>query len=413
MTTDVTRRIEAFNHDRLPEFLALKYEAMQDNAFTFLRGTCHLFYQDWDQNSSLNQAPAVWLCGDLHLENFGSYRGGDDRLYFSINDFDEAALAPCTWDVTRMLTSILVAAPRFNISDIEARELGWCFLDAYSDALRRKKIDAVNRRTAEGLVEDLLEKIARGDSPEGISRRASFIQKRTENEGQRLRSDDPKLRPVERSQRDAIAGAIAAWAKDTEKPEFFRVLDLAYRVAGTSSLGLERYAILVEGGGTPDRRYLLELKEQLAVPSLAPYLTRQQPSWATAKRVVRVQKTLQPEPPDLLAAIHHGEKSYLLREIQPEKETLDMKRAAGKWRSLQIIIETMAKVTAWTHLSGSGWKGADTEKDLANFAKAHDWQARSLKYACHYAEQVYRDFEAFRQTIGTETPQSPNPPQSN
>ncbi|NJK53097.1 MAG: DUF2252 family protein, partial [Leptolyngbyaceae cyanobacterium SU_3_3] len=68
------------------------------NAFVFLRGSCHLFYEDLPTDSRLDAAPHTWICGDLHLQNFGSYKGDDRLVYFDINDFDEAALAPCTWD---------------------------------------------------------------------------------------------------------------------------------------------------------------------------------------------------------------------------------------------------------------------------------------------------------------------------
>ena len=105
----VVERIQQFNHNRKPELLTLKYQMMRQNAFAFLRGTCHLFYEDFPAHSPLNLAPPVWICGDLHLENFGSYKGNDRLVYFDINDFDEAVLAPCTWDLARFLTAILVA----------------------------------------------------------------------------------------------------------------------------------------------------------------------------------------------------------------------------------------------------------------------------------------------------------------
>src|SRR5262245_2032658 len=106
----IVERIRQFNSGRSPQLLRLKYRAMRANVFAFFRGTCHLFYENWHLQSSLNHAPPVWSCGDLHLENFGSYKGDNRLIYFDVNDFDEAALAPCTWDVTRFLTSTLLAA---------------------------------------------------------------------------------------------------------------------------------------------------------------------------------------------------------------------------------------------------------------------------------------------------------------
>ena len=106
----VAERIRRFNAGRDPERLRLKYKAMHKDPFAFLRGTCHLFYEDWPARSPLNDAPLAWICGDLHLENFGTFKGDNGLEYFDLNDFDEAILAPCTWDITRLVTDKIVAA---------------------------------------------------------------------------------------------------------------------------------------------------------------------------------------------------------------------------------------------------------------------------------------------------------------
>jgi uncharacterized protein (DUF2252 family) len=82
---------------------------MSESAFRFFRGTCHLFYEDLGKNSSFPSSPASWITGDLHLENFGSYKGDNGLVYFDVNDFNEAILAPVTWEIARMTTSIFVA----------------------------------------------------------------------------------------------------------------------------------------------------------------------------------------------------------------------------------------------------------------------------------------------------------------
>jgi uncharacterized protein (DUF2252 family) len=38
------------------------------------------------------------------------------------------------------------------------------------------------------------------------------------------------------------------------------MIDVARRIAGTGSLGLERYCILINGRGTPAGHFLLDLK---------------------------------------------------------------------------------------------------------------------------------------------------------
>ena len=81
-TLDVPERIRLFNRGRHAQLRQMKYDKMRVSAFIFLRGTCHLFYENWPTGSALNKAPRVWLCGDMHLENFGSYKS-DNRLVMS------------------------------------------------------------------------------------------------------------------------------------------------------------------------------------------------------------------------------------------------------------------------------------------------------------------------------------------
>ncbi len=128
------KSILRYNAGRDPERLAIKYRAMRDDPFTFLRGTCHLFYAQLPSARVLHNAPHAWLCGDAHLENFGSYKGDNRLVYFDLNDFDEAALAPVSWDIVRLVASLHVAADRLHIADA-APALEVALLEAYGAAL--------------------------------------------------------------------------------------------------------------------------------------------------------------------------------------------------------------------------------------------------------------------------------------
>lgn len=75
-------------------------------------------------------APAVWSCGDLHLENFGSFKADNGLTQFDINDFDESALAPATWELVRFVTSVLIGADTLGVPEAKAQQLGLTFLDA-------------------------------------------------------------------------------------------------------------------------------------------------------------------------------------------------------------------------------------------------------------------------------------------
>jgi uncharacterized protein (DUF2252 family) len=125
---DIIRNIQTFNEGRDPERLIIKYRNMRSTPFIFLRETCHLFYDRLPHEQTLDRTPLTWLCGDLHIENFGSYKGDNRLVYFDINDFDEAILAPCGWDLVRCLSSILAGAKSMTVKRPDALVLCRKFL---------------------------------------------------------------------------------------------------------------------------------------------------------------------------------------------------------------------------------------------------------------------------------------------
>jgi uncharacterized protein (DUF2252 family) len=198
MNRNVIERIQQFNQGRNPDRLHLKYQKMRTDCFAFFRGSCHLFYEDWSA-VDLNAAPAVWACGDLHLENFGSFKGDDRQVYFDINDFDEAALAPCTWELARFLTSVYVASYALNVSWVEAKDLCEAYLQAYTQALQNGKARSVETDTADGMIEELLEELQR-------RKRGEFLNRRTEvNQNKRqIEVDGERAFPISEQERSRL-----------------------------------------------------------------------------------------------------------------------------------------------------------------------------------------------------------------
>ena len=388
---DVVARIAEFNAGRDPERLALKYRALASNPFAFLRGTCHLFYDDLPTTSLLDDSPAAWICGDLHLENFGTYKGENRLVYFDLNDFDEAILAPAHWELARFLVSVLVAAQALGVQPPDATRLCDEFLNAYAAALREGKAQWVERATATGMVEKLLHGLR--DRP-----RAAFLDKRTVLKGgkRRLRVDGKKALPVEDSDRAKIIEFMTEFATTQAKPEFFKVLDVARRVAGVGSLGLERYVILVRGRGGANGNFLLDLKHA-PVSALARHVKLKQPNWASeAGRVVSVQRRVQAESPAFLSAVRIGDRSYVLRELMPSEDRLALQLWHGKLRRLERVMQTMGELVAWGHLRAGGCEGSATADEWIAFGSRHEtWRGPLLEYAQGYAQQVIGDWQAF------------------
>ena len=184
---DITRRIIAFNHNRLPKMVRLKYKFMLENQFRFFRGTCHLFYEDLSRHKDFPKAPPGWICGDLHLENFGSYRSSNDQVYFDLNDFDEAILAPVTWEIVRLVTSIFVGFDSLDIPNEKAQKMAKLFLRTYTATLLTGKPDYVESAMAGGIICDFLARVAK-------RKQRMILDKRTVLKKRRIRmvTDNPK-----------------------------------------------------------------------------------------------------------------------------------------------------------------------------------------------------------------------------
>lgn len=387
----IVERIQQFNAGRDPERLALKYRAIADNPFSFLRGTCHLFYEDLPAGSFLDTAPAAWLCGDLHLENLGSYKGDNRLTYFDLNDFDEAILAPAHWDLCRFLVSVLVASESLKVLPAQAIALSHTFLDAYTAALIAGNARWVERATATGMVRDLLQGLRKRP-------RSSLLDSRTDMKSgkRKLRLDGKKALPVDAESRKKVVDFMAEFAATQSHPEFFKVIDVARRIAGTGSLGIERYVILVRGRGGVDGNFLLDLKHEPA-SALAPYTHLLQPNWASeAERVVSVQLRVQAAPPAFLSALSIGDRSYVLKELLPSQDRLALEHWNGKLRRLEGVMQTMGQVVAWAHLRSGGRQGsANTDEWIAFGESASSWRTSLLAYAQTYAQKVIKDWQEF------------------
>ena len=111
--TTATRNYEAWLGKRitlLPADLKRKHAAMAEDVLPFLRATFYRWMQLWTEKCAAeNRAPKVLAVGDLHVENFGTWRDVEGRLVWGINDFDEAYDLPYTIDLVRLAASAHIA----------------------------------------------------------------------------------------------------------------------------------------------------------------------------------------------------------------------------------------------------------------------------------------------------------------
>jgi uncharacterized protein (DUF2252 family) len=133
-----THRYEAWLGSHTPIVKAdvrLKHQRMAEAAFPFLRATFYRWMQIWPEVCpDLANAPRVLGVGDLHVENFGTWRDVEGRLVWGVNDFDEAAMIPYTNDLVRLAASALLAIEGGHLS-LKAKDACTVILDGYRKSL--------------------------------------------------------------------------------------------------------------------------------------------------------------------------------------------------------------------------------------------------------------------------------------
>lgn len=369
----------------------LKYRLMLENAFRFFRGTCHLFYEDLAA-SDFPAGPAGWICGDLHLENFGSYRSDNDQVYFDLNDFDEAILAPVTWELVRLVTSIFVGFKALKIEPLRAEKMARLLLRSYATTLATGKADYIEAAMAKGIISDFLAGVARRKQRIILEKRASLTKRRVQ-----ILTDNPKHFILQRETKQALKEHVTAWLKvDEHSPYNYKVIDGVFRLAGTGSVGVERYAFLLKSLNKTGYKYiLLDMKE--AVPSsLKPYISSSQPAWwSEADRVIAVQRRMQNRCSALLSTSTFRDKSFIVQEMQPAKDSINFKLLRDRYRDMYSVIDSMAMLTASAQLRSSGQDGSGTTDELMRFGRDQNWQEAVLAYAATYAGRMDNYYDAF------------------
>jgi uncharacterized protein (DUF2252 family) len=386
----VTKRIIEYNKKRNPYFLQIKYKALTESPFRFFRGTCHLFYEDLVKKNTAKDPTKTWICGDLHLENFGTYKGNNGLVYFDLNDFDEAILAPATWEVMRALTSIYLATATLQKQRNIADKLAACFINTYLKNILSGKPLAFERATAKGLIKTFITTVSKRKAQNLLEGRLLF--KGTEAS---LKIIKDKTVAIKDSLKKPILSSVKTWCKKNKYTNW-KTCDAAYRIAGTGSLGITRFIILMYDK-TGCKHFLLDMKEALP-SSLKPFIKVKQPVWESeADRVITIQSYAQNVIPALLSTINHNKTSYVIKRLQPTADIMSLDLCKGKIKKLEEIISAFAEISASAHLRSTGRDGSSTTDDLITFFQSTTVSLKKslLNYSKKYALKVKEDYDAY------------------
>lgn len=391
-----TRILLEYNAGRDPERLTRKLDAIAADPFSFFRGTNNLYAASLADAPLLHDAPRTLVCGDLHLENFGSFKGDNGLVYFDMNDFDEALVAPFTVDLVRVLSSLQVAAYSWKLADEDANNLCRRFLDTYAAALVDGKPRWVERATATGIVRGLLRGLRKRN-------RAAYLAQRTERDGNRihLRIDGRRTLRASKEEARRARRILQAYGEQGNGQRFVAV-DVARRIAGTGSLGLERYSVLARPENDPTTLRLIDIK--LSIPSVWDDVLGDACSvapWRSeAGRVVDIQRLSQAISPALLRGVVYGAKgekpkSYVVKSLQPTADRVALGAGKNVVADLDDALQTMARVAAWCHLRGCGRHGTDLVEKVQAYAAGSAWRKSALKLAAHGKDVSLKQWAEF------------------
>jgi Uncharacterized protein conserved in bacteria (DUF2252) len=218
-TQDYERWLAHFT-EIVPEDLAAKHQKMAPTVFPFLRATFFRWTQLFSrQCKNLSGSPLVLAVGDLHVENFGTWRDAEGRLVWGINDFDDAWRLPYTNDLVRLASSAHLAVADGHLK-INAEEASESILSGYREGLEASGRSFVLAEHSKALREMVSVRF---------------------NDPQRFWE---KLDGLPTSKGDVPSRAVKALSNLLPKPDLPR--RIVHRVAGLGSLGRQRFVAIAE-----------------------------------------------------------------------------------------------------------------------------------------------------------------------
>lgn len=153
--------------------------------------------------------------------------------------------------------------------------------------------------------------------------------------------------------------------------------------------------ILIQGKGSPDGNYLLDLK-QARPSSLVQHLKAAQPKWKTeAHRVVELQRRVQAVSMAFLRPVLIDGKPYVLRGLQPSEDRIALTRSREETGDLEHLIGVIGRMVAWAQLRSAGRDGSANADELIDFGRRRKWKEQLLGASQDCADQVRRDAAAY------------------
>lgn len=267
-----------------PAAFRRKFRKMAASPFAFYRGSASLFYADQRGDFASDRflddrTSRVWIHGDLHAENFGTYMNGSGQLVFNVNDFDEAYVGPFSWDLKRFAASVALLGYAKALSDRVIGELVAGFARSYLAELRAiaaggdDAIGSITLENADGVLRRVLQQAR-------LNTRVDLLATQTtiDNYERRFSLVDGVFE-VDAATREQVCAAFQDYlgtlprATARLRPLAANIKDVVLRKGvGIGSAGLPSYNLLLEGHTQALENDVVIYMKQAQVPAVARHI---------------------------------------------------------------------------------------------------------------------------------------------
>lgn len=343
-----------------PRALRKKFRKMASNPFAFYRGSACLFYSDFkgikdpyaDERTS-----RVWIQGDLHAQNYGTYMSSAGELVFDVNDYDESYVGPFTADVVRMGASLVLLGVAKALSDAEIEALVAAYARSYAKTVAKfattgdDEAFALRLRNTTGAIHGVLQAARAGTRVDLLARDTAVV------DFERVFKDGPGVRRLADAERDEVLGAFATYVEtipeEKRKPvEAYKVKDVVGRSGfGIGSAGLPAYNILLEGHTEAlENDVILSMKQAnvSSVQILVDEARVREYFLHHGHRTVLSQRALQAHADPWLGYTEIGGVGQVVAELSPYEADLDWDDL-NEVEDMVPVLEQLGAATAKIH----------------------------------------------------------------
>ncbi|ARF54874.1 DUF2252 domain-containing protein [Streptomyces gilvosporeus] len=399
-----------------PAAFRVKFRKMAASAFAFYRGTACLFYKDLEDGKDSgpyldDRTARVWIHGDLHAENFGTYMDSTGRLIFNVNDFDEAYVGPFTWDLKRFAASVALIGYAKALSDEQITGLVRVYAAAYRDRIhalasgaKDDDVPPFTLDTAEGPLLDAL-RDARSLTRFGLLESMTEIR-----EFERRFAEGGGSVELDAATRYKVLAAFDGYLEtlpdsSLDRPDSYRVKDVVGRRGiGIGSAGLPSYNILLEGHSDAlENDVVIYMKQaqtpaasrHIADPAVRGYFQHE------GHRTVISQRALQDHADPWLGWTELDGAGQLVAEISPYAVDLDWSDI-DDLEEIAAVVADLGRATATMHAAADDESGHSlvpfsTERaiDAALAADEDGFAPLLVDFAHSYGARARADHQIF------------------